>query len=332
MNEFELIGRYFAHAGARRADVELGVGDDGALLRTPDDGRRLVWATDTLVADRHFPADADPAAIGHKALAVNLSDLAAMGAQPAWATLALTLPEADPDWLAAFAEGFGALARAHTVALVGGDTTRGPLAITVGVAGWSEWPLRRDGARIGDDIYVTGCLGEGLAGLRVALGAIEPEPAVAETLLRRYYRPQPRLGTGDGGKGDSPLFARRKGTSAPTAAIDISDGLLADLHHILTASGVGARLEGEAMPVSEAAIAALGAEAALDAALHGGDDYELLFTAADPATAEAVRAGGLPVTRIGTIEADAGLRLEDAEGHVTTPAISGHDHFTGDSA
>ncbi len=351
VNEFELIGRYFAHVGAPRDDVECSVGDDGAVLRSSEDGRRLVWATDTLVAGRHFPDGAEPAAIGHKALAVNLSDLAAMGAEPAWATLALTLPEADPDWLAAFAEGFGALARTHNVALVGGDTTRGPLTITVGVAGWSERPLRRDGARAGDGIFVTGRLGEGLAGLRVALGEVAPEAAVAETLLGRYYFPEPRLGQKGGQKGDSPLFSRKKGTvpflatflATASAAVDISDGLLADLGHILTASGVGATLEAAALPVSPAATAALGAEAAFDAALHGGDDYELLFTCADPAAAEAAFGAesglgsdtgsgtGLAVTRIGTIEAAPGLRLVDADGRATTPAVSGHDHFRGGS-
>ena len=315
MNEFELIDRYFAACGAEREDVVTGVGDDAAILRPAASGR-LLWAVDTLVAGRHFPEGADPAAIGHKALAVNLSDIAAMGGEPAWATLALTLPAADPDWLAGFAEGFCALARAHGVALVGGDTTRGPLAITVSVSGWCEQPLRRDGARVGDGIYVTGCLGEGLAGLRVALGEIEPEPALAETLLRRYYRPEPRL-------------AGKQGTLPFSAAIDISDGLLADLGHILEASGAGATLEATAIPVSPAATAALGAEAAFDAALHGGDDYELLLTSSEPSAAEAVRASGLPVTRIGTIEAAPGLRLTCADGRTTTPAIAGHDHFTG---
>lgn len=317
LSEFDLIDRYFAHCGARRPDVELGVGDDAALL-IPAAGRRLAWATDTLVAGRHFPEGAEAAAVGHKALAVNLSDLAAMGAEPAWATLALTLPEAEESWLTGFAAGLCDLATEHAVALVGGDTTGGPLTVTVGVAGFVDRPLPRGGARPGDGIWVTGELGGGGIGLEVALGRLTPEEADGEALLARYYRPQARVRAGR-------ALARKA-----TAAVDVSDGLAADLGHILAASGAGATLEPADLPLVPAAVRAAGEEAARQAALAGGDDYELVVTLPPSAEEEAVAAvarAGETLTRIGTVEAEPGLRARDLAGEVTPLATGGHDHF-----
>lgn len=320
LSEFDLIDRYFAHCGARRPDVELGVGDDAALL-IPAAGRRLAWATDTLVAGRHFPEGADPAAVGHKALAVNLSDLAAMGAQPAWATLALTLPEAEEAWLTGFAAGLCDLATEHEVALVGGDTTGGPLTVTVGVAGFVDRPLPRGGARPGDGIWVTGELGGGGIGLEVVLGRLTPGEADGEVLRERYYRPQPRVRAGR-------ALARQA-----TAAVDVSDGLAADLGHILAASGVGATLELVDLPLVPAGVRAAGEEAARQAALAGGDDYELVVTLPPAVEEEAVAAvaeTGGTLTRIGTIDPEPGLRGRGADGHVAPLAAGGHDHFRRD--
>lgn len=317
LSEFDLIERYFAHCGATRPDVERGVGDDAALL-IPAAGRRLAWATDTLVAGRHFPEGAEPAAVGHKALAVNLSDLAAMGAEPAWATLALTLPEAEEAWLTGFAAGLCDLATEHGVALVGGDTTAGPLTITLALAGFVDRPLTRGGARPGDGIWVTGELGGGGIGLEVALGRLTPAEADGAALLQRYYRPQPQVRAGR-------TLARRA-----TAAVDVSDGLAADLGHILAASGVGATLELAELPLAAAAVNAAGEEATREAALTGGDDYELVVALPPAVEAEmeaAVTADGLAFTRIGTIDAEPGLRGREADGGVAPLAVGGHDHF-----
>ncbi len=315
--EFSLIDRYFAGLTPPRDDVRLGIGDDAALLAMPA-GQDLVLATDTLVAGVHFPGATAPEAVGHKALAVNLSDLAAMGAEPAWATLALTLPEADAAWLAGFAAGFGALAAAHGVALVGGDTTRGALTVTVTLAGRvpSGEALTRAGARPGDGIWVTGSLGD--AGMALAL--LEAGKPVPEALRRRLDRPEPRLAAGRALRG------------LATAAIDVSDGLAADLGHLLQASGVGARVAAERLPRSAALRAAQADEAeGLRLALGAGDDYELCFTlppAAEAAMNTRMAAIGWPVTWIGEIEAEPGLRLIDADGR-ERPAPGGFDHFGG---
>jgi thiamine-monophosphate kinase len=267
LSEFELIARYFSACGARRPDVLLGVGDDAALLACPP-GQALVAAIDTLVEGVHFPVPSPPASVGHRALAVNLSDLAAMGARPAWALLALTLPAAEADWIAAFAEGLGALARAHGVQLVGGDTTAGPLCVTVQILGFvpAGAALRRSGGKPGDRLFVSGTPGDAAAGLLVEQGRLDAAPAVAAALRERFLFPAPRLSLGE-----------RLRTHA-SACIDVSDGLLGDAGKLATASGCGAELVLEDIPVSDALVAALGEERARELALTGGDDYELCFS------------------------------------------------------
>jgi thiamine-monophosphate kinase len=334
-SEFDLIRRYFAQPGAVRADVLLGIGDDAAVLQPPP-GCELVAAIDTLVAGVHFPPDTDAESIGHKALAVNLSDLAAMGAEPAWAMLALTLPQADERWLADFSRGFFALARAHNVALIGGDTTRGPLTVSVQVQGFVPpgSAFRRGDARPGDLIYVTGTLGD--AGLALLLGrdtGIGRSDARAY-LRRRLDRPQPRVQEA----------LRLRGLAR--AAIDISDGLFADLGHILEASGVGATLELAQLPLSPAFRSCLDAMSAAthpalrrfapglawaDLALTSGDDYELCFTVAPGhrAQMDALAADGMTCTCIGSIDADRRLLCRRADGVPYQAARRGYDHFSG---
>ncbi|WP_163560067.1 thiamine-phosphate kinase [Halomonas sp. NO4] len=262
-SEFDLIARHFTPATlAPGAGVALGVGDDCALL-APRAGQRVAVSVDTSVAEVHFPAAAPAEAIGHRALAVSLSDLAAMGAEARWCLMALAMSDPDEAWLADFARGFHALCAATGTALVGGDVTGGELAIGVTVMG--EVPpalaLTRRGARVGDRIAVTGALGGGAGGLVLWQRG---ERDLTHPLLQRYLRPQPRLAAGQALRG------------LATAAIDISDGLLADLAHVLAASGVGAHLDADALPLAEGLVAALGETAARQAALSGGDDYELV--------------------------------------------------------
>ena len=320
LGEFDLIDRYFRDATAHRDDVVLGVGDDGALL-CPKAGLDLVMVTDTLVEGTHFKAGASPRSIGHRALAVNLSDLAAMGAQPAWALLALTLPATDESWLKEFADGFLGLARQHDLALVGGDTTRGPLSVTVQAVGYVPHGcgLRRSGARVGDVVLVSGTLGDAAAGLHDS----------NDYLRQRFDYPTPRIALGES------LL------EVASAAMDVSDGLLADLSKLTAASGVGATLEIESLPLSNELLGAKGLDDARRLALTGGDDYELLFTMA-PARWEAwqraltnIVAADQPVaiTSIGHIEASAGLRMTLAGKSVDRAALrierSGWDHFKG---
>ncbi|QKT04400.1 thiamine-phosphate kinase [Ectothiorhodospiraceae bacterium 2226] len=320
MGEFDLIARHFARLGAQRRDVTLGVGDDAALLAPPA-GQHLVVAVDTLVAGVHFPTDTAAADIGHKALAVNLSDLAAMGAQPAWFTLSLTLPRADEAWLTAFAGGLRALAEAHGVQLVGGDTTRGPLTISVQVLGFAppEAALRRSGARPGDGVYVSGTLGDAALGLAAVQGRVELPGESARRLRTRLDRPTPRVALG--------LALRGLATSA----IDLSDGLAGDLTHILAASGVGAVLDCTALPLA-AEVRAWGETepAAWRLALSGGDDYELCFTAPPAQQAAVERAcaqAGVPCTRIGSIVAGEGLQLRGRDGVPLPVPLRGYEHF-----
>lgn len=318
MREFELIRRYFTGHDAGTG-VVLGVGDDGAVLQVPPD-QELVISTDTSVAGVHFPPDLPARAVGHRALAVNLSDLAAMGAEPRWATLALTLPEVDEAWVAEFAAGFTALARLHGVALVGGDTTRGPLSITVTVHGVvpAGQALRRAGARVGDVIAVTGTPGDAAGALMLIQGRLDPEVSGVHALAMRFHFPEPRLAVGRALRG------------LAHACIDVSDGLLADLGHILSASGVGARLELAALPRSVPLELAVPERLWRDLQTAGGDDYELLFTlaAADwPAFAPRAAELGCALTRIGSIEAEPGLRCFTQDGAVWQPVRKGHEHF-----
>lgn len=319
--EFSLIDRIRARTELARDDVRLGIGDDAAVLAVPN-GMELAVAVDTMVEGVHFLPDQAAFDLGWKSLAVNLSDLAAMGAVPAWALLALTLPqkqnaEARVAFVDAFAEGFAALAREHRVALVGGDTTGGPLTMSVTVHGFVPpgQALTRAGAKVGDAVLVTGTLGDAVAALhllRTGKARVDDAP-----LLARMHRPVPRVASG--------LALRGRAH----ACQDISDGLVADLGHICTASGVAAEIEVEALPRSAALNARFGGLAARDFALDCGDDYELVFTAAESDVAAICRElaplGG--ATRIGRIVAGAGVRVRDADGQWTEPAHRGWDHF-----
>lgn len=319
--EFELIARYFAGLTPAGADVSLGIGDDAAVVEPPA-GQRVVVTTDTLVSGTHFLPTAAAVDIGHKALAVNLSDLAAMGADPRWFLLALTLPSPDEPWLAELARGLATLAGRHEVALIGGDTTRGALSLTITALGLlpaGVSPLRRDGARVGDRIYVSGTLGDAALAL-VGQQRREPAPRepAAASVQERLDRPTPRVGLGRGLRG------------LASAAIDVSDGLAADLGHILEASGVGASIAVDRLPLSTAFRTLDPGNWRL--AVSGGDDYELCFTVPAERGAElrAVTAGlDMPVTWVGTIEAAPGLRWLGANG-VEPPLRAGYSHFAGD--
>lgn len=315
-SEFDLIARFFTRPAP---NAVLGVGDDAALL-LPTPGTELVVSSDMLVAGRHFFTHADPRLLGHKALAVNLSDLAAMGAVPRWATLSLALPAVDESWLSDFSQGFFELAARFGVSLVGGDTTRGPLNVCITVLG--EVPagraLRRSGARAGDDIWVSGELGAAALGLRYLLGQAALDAGDAALCLDRLHRPEPRVVFGD-------MLA-----CVAHAAIDISDGLLADLGHILARSGVGAVVEFERLPAHPVVSSRLADALARRCLLAGGDDYELCFTA-PPDRARAIQAvaqsAGVAATRIGRITAEPGLRLRDGAGQDMEIGERGFDHF-----
>ena len=319
LSEFELIDLFFRNLGPARDDVLLGVGDDCALLSVPQ-GKRLAVTLDTLVEGRHFAPGTDPEDLGHKALAVNLSDLAAAGAEPAWVSLALTLPRADPLWLEGFARGFGALAARHGVALVGGDTTRGPLAVTVQAHGFVREGrmLRRDGARPGDLVYVTGTLGDAGLALLVEQG-LYTDPEHLAFLRSRLARPEPRVAAG------------RALVGLATAAIDVSDGLAADLGHILDASGCGAGLQLDRLPLSPALRDYVRETGDWGLALSAGDDYELCFAVPHERQREAEDIGrrtDCAMSWIGTVEKTPGLRCLQPDG-TTVEAGSGYDHFAG---
>ena len=324
MGEFDLIDRFFKRPARRAA---LGVGDDCALLN-PTPGMQLAISTDLLLEGRHFLSTVDPVRLGHKALAVNLSDLAACGARPLAFTLALALPEAIDAWLEGFSRGLFALADAHDCELIGGDTTRGPLAICITVFG--EVPpgqaLLRSGARPGDDLYVSGTLGDARLALEVFRGTRSVAQAAFEAARERMEQPTPRVALGLALRG------------VATAAADISDGLVGDLGHILKASGTGACID---TSIAINLIAARGhltleggqsdAEFALECVLAGGDDYELVFTA-PPEARNRVKAAAVqtrtPVTRIGRIEAEPGLRLVDGSGAPVAGRFTSFDHFS----
>lgn len=319
MNEFELIRRYFASQGLAREDVIVPIGDDAAVVALPS-GMQQVLTTDMLVAGSHFFADADPRSIGHKALAVNLSDIAAMGAAPAWFTLDLSLPRADPDWLQAFTDGLFALASQYQTQLVGGDTVRGPLTVAIQVCGLlpAGAALLRSGARPGDRIYVTGTLGDAALALAHLRGALQlPEPERVQVMPRLDY-PQPRVAAGQ---------ALR---TLASSCIDVSDGLYADLGHVLEASGVGAGLFLEKIPLSSLYRRHSESVGGTELALTNGDDYELCFTlppAREPELQRVMPQCGCDLTYVGDIEARPGLRIVDANGRVREPKIRGYDHF-----
>jgi len=318
VNEFDIIREYFARQPVTRPDVVLGIGDDAALLAVPAD-QELVVSTDMLVAGVHFPEGTDPVSIGHKSLAVNLSDLAAMGATPAWFTLNLSLPQADPAWLEGFCQGLFGLARLHELALVGGDTTHGPLTIGIQIMGFAPrgQALRRSGARAGERIYVTGLLGEAALGLRLVQGQLDLPEEFRATVVQQLSRPLPRVQAG----------LRLRGLAS--ACIDISDGLVADLGHILEASGVGARIHLDRLPLSPAYDAAF-QQVGWEAALAGGDDYELCFTVPperELAFRNASTRFGVSCSYIGDIEAQPGLRILEKNGAPYRAAQRGYDHF-----
>ena len=296
MDEFELIDQIFHRPEGRSSQVAIGIGDDGAVINVTA-GKQAVVVMDTLVADVHFLESQPASSVGHRALAVNLSDIAAMGAVPGWATLSLTLSEVNENWLNGFADGFFELADRHEVALIGGDTTKGPLAVCVTVGGEvePEGVLRRTGAQPGDFVYLSGKIGGAAAALSSPEGYADP------VLHRALCWPQPRteLGCALGGIANS--------------AVDVSDGLLADLGHVLSASGgLGADIEADSLPLFESAVALLGRQSALELALGGGDDYELCFTAPKHRHQEVLETGhrlGQELFQIGQITERGGCRI-----------------------
>lgn len=334
MNEFALIKRYFERSDDDKSDhneavvqapvqqVVQGIGDDCAVLRTDPD-HETVMSTDTLVSGVHFPENSDPHLIAQRALRVNLSDIAAMGGQPSAFLLALTLPELDEAWLAGFSHGLREVSDAYSCPLVGGDTTRGPLSITISILGTVPRgrALLRSGAQAGDAIYVTGYLGDGAAGLGL-LGALVQidgiEARSVDYLKKRYWQPDPRVSEG--------LILR----DYASAAIDISDGLLADLGHIKEASQVGAELNLASIPLSVPLIDTRTKTEAMTLALTGGDDYELCFTVPTDKVAMLelkIREGLLSAHRIGEISAKEGLICRDASGIVVDFSDAGYQHF-----
>jgi thiamine-monophosphate kinase len=300
LSEFEIIESWFRHRAGSDPELPVGIGDDGAVIR-PGAGE-LAWVVDTVNAGVHFPEDCDPADLGHRVLAVNLSDLVAMAAVPRWCLLSLSLPEADRDWLDRFCDGFFALAGQAGVTLAGGDLTRGPLSATVTAIGrLAGRRVLRSGARAGDRVLVSGTLGDAHAGLELALSG-EPLDEAARWLRQRYLRPEPRLAL-------VPLLAAEAG-----AAIDVSDGLAGDLGHILAASGLGAEIEAESLPLSDELVQRLGPAAAREAALFGGDDYEICFTVSEEKVErvlEAAVASRTALSVIGRMTEAPGLRLRE---------------------
>ena len=317
-DEFSLIERFFQRTATPGTGVRLGIGDDGAVL-DPGPGVELVATVDTLVAGLHFPATATAADIAQRALRVNLSDLAAMGATPRWFLLALSLPTADEDWLAGFSTGLAAAATRYGCALIGGDTTHGPLSISITALGTlpAGTALTRGGARVGDLVLVTGTLGGSAAALAEMQrsGTTTADSAVLDA---DYWHPEPRLAEGQALRG------------LASAAIDISDGLLADLGHVARASGVGAELSLDALPLRPEAVARFGLEQARAWALSAGDDYQLCFTLQPARLAEVEALGsarGFQFTRIGRLTAEPGVRVWDAEGREMAIAERGFRHF-----
>lgn len=317
MGEFELIRNYFAAAPCAQPGegVALGIGDDCALLSVAA-GEQLAISTDTLVAGVHFPDVCDPFLLGQRALGVSASDLAAMGASPLAFTLALTLPQVSAEWLEAFARGLNTMAQGYGLRLIGGDTTRGPLSLTLTVFGTvpTGQALTRSGARPGDLLCVGGPLGDAAGALPLVLNQRSTEASTTQALLARYWSPQPQFELGIALRGKA------------SAALDISDGLLADCGHIATSSGVRLLVERDQVPMSDALLRFLGPDAALNAALSGGDDYRLAFTLPPSWLAE-LQAAGLPVFVLGRVVEGHGVALIDALGQDVTPLTRGYQHF-----
>jgi len=317
MGEFELIRNYFAAAPCAQPGegIALGIGDDCALLSMAA-GEQLAISTDTLVAGVHFPDVCDPFLLSQRALGVSASDLAAMGAKPLAFTLALTLPDVSAAWLEAFARGLNEMAQGCGMRLIGGDTTRGPMSLTLTVFGAVPvgQALTRSGARPGDLLCVGGPLGDAAGALPLVLNQRSTEASTTQALLARYWSPRPQIELG--------MALRGKATSA----LDISDGLLADCGHIALASGVRLLVERDKVPMSDALLAFLNADEALNAALSGGDDYRLAFTLPAPSLAELVYAG-LPVYVIGRAVEGQGVALIDDQGQDVTPLTQGYQHF-----
>ncbi|RZI76091.1 MAG: thiamine-phosphate kinase [Pseudomonas sp.] len=317
MGEFELIRNYFAAAPCAQPGegVALGIGDDCALLSVAA-GEQLAISTDTLVAGVHFPDGCDPFLLGQRALGVSASDLAAMGASPLAFTLALTLPQVSADWLEAFARGLNTMAQSCGLRLIGGDTTRGPLSLTLTVFGTvpTGQALTRSGARPGDLLCVGGPLGDAAGALPLVLNQRSTEASTTQALLAHYWSPQPQFELGIALRGRA------------SAALDISDGLLADCGHIAAASGVRLLVEREKVPMSDALLTFFGPDAALNAALSGGDDYRLAFTLPPSWLAE-LQAAGLPVFVLGRVVEGHGVALIDPLGQDVTPLTRGYQHF-----
>jgi thiamine-monophosphate kinase len=309
ISEFALIQRFFTRQRATNPSTRLGIGDDCALLSIPD-GYELAVTTDTMVENVHFFAEADPELLGHKLLAVNLSDLAAMGAKPVSVTLALTLPTVDENWLTAFAQGFLKLAELYSVDLIGGDTTSGPLTLTVQAMGLvpKGRALRRSAALPGDFIYMTGCLGDAGLGLKIKQGYDCANP---EAALTRFNRPEPQVVAGQALIGIA------------HACIDLSDGLAGDLGHILDQSRVGACLDWEALPLSKAVLAYINDTGDWFMPLTAGDDYELCFTVSPEQAAQLT----IAATKIGIIESQPGLRLNKS-GNIQALEVKSFEHFS----
>ncbi|MDD5266762.1 MAG: thiamine-phosphate kinase [Methylococcales bacterium] len=309
LSEFSLIQRFFTQQPVRNASTSLGIGDDCALLSLPD-GYELAVTTDTMVENVHFFAGADPEQLGHKLLAVNLSDLASMGAKPVSVTLALTLPRVNENWLTAFSKGFLGLAKRYSVDLIGGDTTSGPLTLTVQAMGLvpKGKALLRSSALPGDFIYLTGSLGEAGLGLKIIQGYHCENPGTA---LQRFHQPNPQVEAG---------LAL---TGIANACIDVSDGLAGDLGHILEQSNVGACLDWEALPLSDVVLAYINETNDWSMPLTAGDDYELCFTVSPEKAAQLT----INCTKIGVIESTPGLRLQKS-GIIQPLTSKGYEHFS----
>lgn len=316
LGEFDLIRRFFDRA---TPSAVLGVGDDAALI-APSPGMQLAVAADTMVEGRHFFAGADPYTLGWKSLAVNLSDMAAMGAVPRWITLCLTLPHADAAWLQGYAAGLFALADRYGVELIGGDTTSGPLAISIQIMGEVEpgRALRRDGARMGDDVWLSGPTGAAALAVQQRLGALSLDTGDAAHCAQRLDLPEPRVALG------------RALIGLATAAIDVSDGLMADLGHIGERSGLSMRLELARLPAPPLSSAALALPAWRSAQLAGGDDYELCFTAPADARERVAAIGrelGLALACVGTVKSGLGVVVVDEQDDPLIVGSKGFDHF-----